>query len=58
MKKTYMIPALYVQRVQIEQMVAASITTIGGNSGIDLGEGDAPAEADVKGNPFGETIFD
>ena len=59
MKKTYMTPALDIQRVQTEMMIAASITKIGGDSGLELGEGEAPGEADVKdGNFFGESIFD
>lgn len=59
MKKTYIIPVLYVHHVQIETMIAASITGVGGNSTIELGTGDTPEEADVKdGNFFGESIFD
>ena len=58
MKKTYIAPALDVQFVQMEQMIAASITTVGGTSGIDLGDGETPTVADVKGSFYGETIFD
>ena len=60
MKKKYIIPALHVQRVQTETMIAASILSVGGGSGIDLaGEDDeVPTEADVKDNFFGESIFD
>ena len=61
MKKTYMTPALYVHHVQTETMIAASITGVGGNSGIGLGEGEIPIdiEADVKeGNFFGESVFE
>jgi hypothetical protein len=58
MKKTYMTPALEVQYVQFEQMIALSITGVGGNSGIKLGDEETPEEADVKGNPFGDSIFD
>jgi len=59
MKKTYMTPALYVHHVQTETMIAASITSVGGNSGIDKGTGVIPTEADVKeGNFFGESIFE
>jgi hypothetical protein len=58
MKKTYISPAMDVTRVVAEQMIAASITEIGGNSGIQLGTGEVPTESDVKGNPFGESIFD
>lgn len=60
MKKTYMTPALYVHHVQTETMIAASITGVGGNSGITQGTGnEIPMEADVKeGNFFGESIFE
>lgn len=50
MKKTYIVPAITELRVQTEMMIANSITDVGGNSGIDLGEGEVPTEADVKGN--------
>ncbi|MBP5771034.1 MAG: hypothetical protein J6W75_06695 [Bacteroidaceae bacterium] len=58
MKKNYMAPALFEQLVQAEQMIANSITSVGGNAGIQMGDGEAPTAADVKGNPFGESIFE
>ena len=58
MKKTYMTPALDVQYVQAETMIAASITGIGGDANIQKGQGETPEEADVKGSFYGETIFD
>ena len=59
MKKKYIIPALHVQRVQTETMIAASILRVGGDTGIVMGEDDeVPTEADVKDNFFGESIFD
>jgi len=58
MKKTYMIPALYVQRVQAEQMIAASIRNVGGNSGIQINDGEAPEQADAKGNFFGDAAWE
>lgn len=60
MKKTYIIPALSEHNVQTEMLIAASITTVGGNSGLGMGDGETPAEADVKdaGNYFGESIFE
>ena len=58
MKKTYIAPELYMQLIQAEQMIAASITAVGGNSGIDMGTGETPAEADVKGNFFGDSPWD
>ena len=48
MKKTYIIPALTEQRVQTEMMIAGSITGVGGDSGLQPGEGETPGEADVK----------
>ena len=58
MKKTYIAPELYMQLIQAEQMIAASITNVGGDSGIQIGEGDTPTEADVKGNFFGDSPWD
>ena len=58
MKKTYIIPALHVQRVQAEQMIAASITSVGGNSGIGQGTGETPTEADTKGNFYGDAVWE
>ena len=57
MKKNYIAPSVYVQMIHAENMIAASITTIGGNAGIGIGTGDIPTEADVKGNLFEENIF-
>ena len=53
-----MTPALDVQYVQAETMIAASITGIGGDANIQKGTGETPEEADVKGSFYGETIFD
>ena len=60
MKKTYIIPTLSEHNVQTEMLIAASITSVGGNSGLGMGEGDTPTDADVKdaGNYFGESIFE
>ena len=48
MKKTYIIPATKVEAAVIEEMIAASITGIGGDSGLNKGTGDLPVKADVK----------
>ena len=48
MKKTYIIPATKVESTVVEEMIAASITGIGGDSDLGLGKGDAPDDADVK----------
>ena len=45
-----MTPALRVKRIQTERMVAASITGVGGNSGIGMGTGETPTNADSKGS--------
>ena len=60
MKKTYIVPTTNVTFCEATQMIAASITGVGGNSGIQMGTDEtAPTEADVKdGNFFGESIFD
>ena len=58
MKKTYIAPELATELVLEETMLAASITKIGGDSGIELSKDEAPTEADVKENFFGETLFD
>ena len=50
MKKTYISPAMDVTLVVAGQMIAASITGVEGPIG--LGEGEAPEEADVKGNSY------
>ena len=48
MKKTYIIPVAEPVYVQAENMIAASITGVGGDSDIQIGEGEAPGTADVK----------
>lgn len=55
-----MAPDTLVQNVMPEMLIAASITTVGGNSGIGMGTGETPTEADVKddGNFYGESLFD
>ena len=60
MKKTYKAPAIELYQMFAEQMVAASITDIGGDvaDDLDLGTGETPEEADVKGNYYGSDLFD
>lgn len=48
MKKTYIIPVTEISQGVVEQMIAASITTIGGDSGLQKGEDEIPANADTK----------
>ena len=52
MKKTYIIPAMDVTLVVAGQMIAASITKVDGDSGIGIGTGETPTDADVKGNSY------
>ncbi len=54
----YIAPALQELNVNVEMMIAGSITGIGGDSGLQKGEGEVPTDADVKGSFYGETIFD
>ena len=48
MKKTYIIPATKVESAVVEQMLANSITQVGGDSGLGIGTGETPTNADVK----------
>ena len=48
MKKAYMPPLTTVEELTIESMIATSITAVGGDTGIEQGEGEAPATADGK----------
>jgi hypothetical protein len=48
MKKTYIIPATKVESAVVEQMIAASITNVGGDSNLPIGTGTAPDNADAK----------
>ncbi|MBO7069497.1 MAG: hypothetical protein J6W52_12635 [Bacteroidaceae bacterium] len=58
MKKTYITPQAQVELALVETMIVASITTVGGDANIEIGEGEVPDEADVKGYNFGENIFE
>ena len=39
-KKTYIVPAIQVQRIMIQQMICGSLTGVSGDTGVDKGEGD------------------
>ena len=58
MKKTYIAPTSRETLYGVEQIIAGSITNIGGDSGIGLGEDDVPESADAPGNPFGGSVFE
>lgn len=59
-KKTYIIPAIEVSLAEAEQIIAASITHVGGDSGIDkIIYDDAPLDGDAKEfDFFGDDLFD
>ncbi|MBQ9363809.1 MAG: hypothetical protein IJT97_10405 [Bacteroidaceae bacterium] len=48
MKKTYMQPLTEVVNIKAENLIQASVTGVGGNTGITKGEGTAPGTADSK----------
>jgi hypothetical protein len=49
MKKTkYIAPDFTFTEYIEEELICASITNIGGNAGIEEGEGEAPTEADSR----------
>ena len=56
MKKTYIIPTTEISQGVVEEMIAASITNVDGDSGIGLGTGETPNEADVKES--GDSFWD
>jgi len=56
MKKTYIFPATKVEAAVIEEMIAASITNIGGDSNLGMGDGEIPDDADV--NECNDNIWD
>ena len=57
MKKTYIIPVTEVSFAEAEQIIAASITTIGGDSGLTISD-EVPDEGDAKEfDFFGEEVF-
>ena len=49
MKKNYISPEVNITYVEAHNMIAASVTNVGGDSGIEKGDGETPTEADAKG---------
>ena len=49
MKKDYISPEVNITYVEAYNMIAASVTQIEGDSGIEMGEEETPTEADAKG---------
>lgn len=48
MKKTYIAPSVSETKLVGHQMIATSVTGVGGDTGIGLGGGSAPGTADSK----------
>ena len=49
MKKEYMAPAIRINDAELEALMnPASITDVGGNSGIEIGTGETPTDADAR----------
>lgn len=58
MKKTYIIPATEISQGIVEEMIAASITAITGDSELYINTGETPEEGDVKEfNFFGDDVL-
>lgn len=57
MKKTYINPEIVVVPFAATQPIAASITSIGGNSELELGDGNIPVSADIKPLDFNNDIW-
>lgn len=58
MKKTYIVPAMEETVLCATEMLAASIISIGGDSGLDFGDNDSedyPTEANSRGRVWGNT---
>ena len=49
MKKDYISPEVNITYVEAYNMIAASVTNVGGDAEIGLGTDEAPGEADAKG---------
>ena len=47
-KKEYMAPAIAIKDAELETLMEVSITQIEGNSGLELGNGETPTEADAR----------
>ena len=47
-KKVYIIPTTEIEQMETTQLLEASITAISGDTGIELGTGDVPVNADSR----------
>ena len=57
-KKTYIIPAAKMSSAVAVQIIAASITNIGGDADLEINTGEIPDEGDVKEfDFFGDEAF-
>ena len=59
MKKVYLQPETEVLKINVVEMLAGSITDVGGDSGIGIADPDdpIPGEADVKSSIFEEDFW-
>ena len=48
MKKTYLSPAIAAKEAELLALMNASIAGVGGNSGIQMGDGETPTTADSR----------
>jgi hypothetical protein len=48
--KAYITPESTIETMAGEQLICASVTGIDGDTGIEMGEGDTPTEADSRGS--------
>jgi hypothetical protein len=48
MKKNYISPVVFQEHACLENMIANSVTGVGGDAGITKGEGEVPGVADIR----------
>ena len=51
-KSVYMAPAITIINVKLRTMMAGSITSVEGDSGITMGNGETPTSADSRRNYY------
>ena len=55
-KKNYIAPVLYLEDMETEEMICNSIAGIEGDSGLELGIGDVPEDAESRFFKFPELL--
>ena len=58
MKKNYIAPEIEITALRTAEMLAASITNVGGDADLELGKGEAPGEANSHERVWGNTLWD